>query len=244
MLVDNKFIFISLPRCASTSFYISCLRNNINILHNDEIFYEKWNTQINLEWDNEKLADELVHGHEKLSDLLIRFGYGYDIISIRRNPYQRFISLWKHIIDLLAVEEFPPKVYNILKSLTVNEILFYTKDDLISDRTKENILYNFFMNNDLGEFYNNERMMTMMYILINPTSFWHQHDTRIKWFEFDKLYELEEWVSKKLDKTFKMEKSNSSQHFDCNLILDETFISKYDSIYDTYDNPKINKTLI
>jgi hypothetical protein len=37
MLVDNKFIFVSLPRSASTSFYITCLKKGIKIEHYDTI---------------------------------------------------------------------------------------------------------------------------------------------------------------------------------------------------------------
>ena len=33
MLVENKFLFISLPSCASTSFYISCIKNELDIQH-------------------------------------------------------------------------------------------------------------------------------------------------------------------------------------------------------------------
>ena len=45
-------------------------------------------------------------------------------------------------------------------------------------------------------------------------------------------------------KPFKMEKSNGSQHFDCNLKMDNDFIKRYNNIYDYYDIQKNNKTLI
>jgi hypothetical protein len=35
MLIDKKFIFLSLPRCASTSFMITCLKNDILVEHFD-----------------------------------------------------------------------------------------------------------------------------------------------------------------------------------------------------------------
>jgi hypothetical protein len=55
---------------------------------------------------------------------------------------------------------------------------------------------------------------------------------------------LEEWVSNKLEIEFKLEQSNSSKHFNSKLSLDETFIRKYNQIYDIYDIPKVVKTLI
>ena len=33
MLVGDKFIYINLPRCASTSFVISCIKRGISINH-------------------------------------------------------------------------------------------------------------------------------------------------------------------------------------------------------------------
>jgi hypothetical protein len=242
MLVDNKFIYLSLPRCASTSFYISCLRNNIEVKHADETMFDRWNSDIDLSLDNETLADLLIHSHEKITDLKTKFGNGYNIVSIRRNKYERFISLWKHIIDL-ANDRFPESDVKKLTKMTADQILFYKTNDLLSDNTKEYVLNSFFTNNDLDD-YKDSYMMTMIYILINPTSFWHNNDSNIIWFEFDKLKEFEEWVSNKLGINFVLEKSNGSQHFDCNLKLDDNFIKLYDSIYDYYDLPKQIKTLL
>jgi hypothetical protein len=242
MLVDNKFIYVSLPRCASTSFYISCLRNNIKVEHSDEVMFNKWNSDINLDLDNETLADLLVHSHEKIVDLKTKFGSGYEVVSIRRNRYERFISLWKHIIDL-ADSRFPNADVDKLKKMNVSQILFYKREDLVSDNTKEYILNSFFDDNDLTD-YKDSYMMTMIYILINPTSFWHNNDTNIIWFDFDKMNEFEEWVSNKLEIDFVLEKSNGSQHFECELKLNDEFIERYNSIYDYYDLPKQTKTLL
>ena len=242
MLVDNKFIYLSLPRCASTSFYITCLKNNLSIEHYDNNLVGNWNTDLDLTLDNETIADRIVHSHERITDLYTKFGNHYDIISVRRNRYERFISLWKHIIDLISAR-FPVEATDILKNMKVEDILFYTKDDLLSDTTKVDVLDRFFKNNGLTE-YNDWYMKTMIYILINPTSHWHNNDPNVIWFDFDKMTELEEWVSQKIGKPFKLEKSNGSQHFDCNIELNQKFIDIYDSIYDFYDLPKQIKTLL
>jgi hypothetical protein len=55
---------------------------------------------------------------------------------------------------------------------------------------------------------------------------------------------LEDWVSDILGKPFKLESVNSSKHMECKIELNEDFIKKYNTIYDFYDLPKINKTLI
>ncbi len=242
MLVDNKFISLSLPRCASTSFYITCLRNNINIEHYDEMFYKKWSSIIDMNMSNEELADTIVHGHEKITDLYKKFGYEYDIIGVRRNRHDRFISLWKHVVDLSNSANSP--LLNLrLENLKLDDILFYTKDDLISEQTRVDVIKEFVNRNGIRP-YMNDTVRKMLYILFTPISEYHNHDPNIIWFEFDKLYELENWVSEKLGREFKLEKSNSSNHFKTNLILNDTFIKRYNNIYDYYDIPKKEKSLI
>jgi hypothetical protein len=242
MLIDNKFIALSLPRCASTSLYITCLRNNISVEHYDESFYKTWSGNIDMNLSNEELADIIVHGHDKITDLYKKFGYGYDVIGIRRNRYDRFISLWKHVVDLANSANSP--LLNVkLENLKLDDILFYTNDDLVSEKKREEVVNEFINRNGIRP-YMNDIVKTIIYILITPISEYHNHDPNIIWFDFDKLYELEEWVSNKLGKPFKLEKSNSSNHFKSNLILNDEFITRYNDIYDYYDIKKTAFTLI
>jgi len=53
MLVENKFLFVNLPRCASTSFHISCLRSGFKIEHYGQSFVDNYHTPINLTLSNE-----------------------------------------------------------------------------------------------------------------------------------------------------------------------------------------------
>ena len=48
MLVENKFLFVNLPRCASTSFHISCLRSGFKIEHYAQSVVDEYHTPINL----------------------------------------------------------------------------------------------------------------------------------------------------------------------------------------------------
>ena len=192
--------------------------------------------------DNEKIADLLTHNHERITGLVEKFGSNYEIVSVNRDRYVRFISAWKHMIDMVDMQ-YPKNLLKILKNLTIDDILFYQTEDLISDISQVKLIYKFAQKNGFEEYLDNY-MINMMRIIIRPLSWWHNNDPKIKWFDFDKLYELEEWVSNKLGKPFKLEKSNSSNHFECNLMLNENFILKYNKIYDYYDLPKKQKTLI
>ena len=245
MLVENKFLFISLPRCASTSFYISCLRSGFKIEHYAQSVVDEYHTPINLTLSNEELADNMVHLHERLNSLLSKFGNEYDIITIKRNRHERFFSLWKHIIDMVEMEQrkYPIELANILKKLNTDDILFFKDLDLISPFSQMLVIKEFAKKNGI-ETYLDDYMENMLLILFRPLSDWHNNNQKIKWFEFGNFKELEEWVSNKTGKPFKMEKSNGSQHFNCNLKMDNDFIKSYNNIYDYYDVQKNNKTLI
>lgn len=240
MLVENKFLFISLPRCASTSFHISCLRSGFKIEHYAQTFVDNYHTPVNLTMSSEAVADNMIHLHEPLHSLLSKFGNGYEIISIKRDKYQRFISILKHIIDLTHMEG-RIEVSNIFKKMKLEDIMFYNYSDLISNEAL--VITEFIKRNKIEKFMT-DVLYTMLTILVRHPSYWHNNNPKIKWFEFGDFTELEDWVSNKTGKPFKMEKSNGSQYFECELKLNDEFIKRYNDIYDYYDIQKINKTLI
>jgi hypothetical protein len=55
---------------------------------------------------------------------------------------------------------------------------------------------------------------------------------------------MEKWVSEKIQKDFKLEIFGSSKEYKSKIIITDTFIKKYDKIYNYYDNFKNNKSLI
>ena len=243
MLVDKKFIFLSLPRCASTSFMITCLKNDILIEHfdskNDNQFYKIDNWQ---NFNNEELADALTHLHEPLNNLQSKFGNEYKVIAIRRNKYERFVSLWKHIIDELYREN-KVEVANAFSKLTIDDIFGNITSNEIGTKenrykTAEGFLDKFKISQD--EWY----IKNMMDILFTPIVELTNDNPDILWFDINHLEELEYWASKKLGKQFKLEKINSSQHFECNIVINEEFKQRYDDLFRVFDKRKLEKTLI
>ena len=77
----------------------------------------------------------------------------------------------------------------------------------------------------------NFKLKLWLVILFTPDAQYHLHDSRIKWFDFNKLYELEEWVSSKLERDFKLIHLNSSTHIECNLKNDDNFKNKFNSLF-------------
>jgi hypothetical protein len=237
MLVDNKFIFLSLPRCASTSFHISCLRNDNEI----KFVNVKQTKHPNLDLTNEELADSLIHGHEQLSQLLNKFGDDYDIITIKRNRHERFLSLWTHIVDELYRIDMK-NIGDILSNLELKDIVPNNHNVLESVESIKKYINTFFLENNIQT--SNYYVYNMFEIGLTPTSYIHHHNKKIKWFDIDNLSELEEWVSTKLGRQFKLEKINSSKHIKTNFKIDDEFIEKYNQVYDLYDLHKTEHTLI
>lgn len=237
MLVEDKFIFISLPRCASSSFHLSCVRNNLNIKFAKS---NQNNQHYDLSLSNSDLIKSVNHLHERIYELDTAFGNAYDIISIKRNRYERFISLWKFVIKRSKI--YDNIVFNTLESLDIRDILWFDYTDLHKDRInftidsfliKHNLIYK------VDEYFKN-----LLFILWQPVSLWHNNDERILWFDFNELHKLEMWVSNKINKSFTLEKSNSSKNIKTYIGLNDEFITIYDSIYNRFDLQKTNKTFI
>jgi hypothetical protein len=221
---------------------ISCLKQNIKVEH----FNSPWNIenqhQVDLvEMTNEEIADVLAHGHESILSLEKKFGKGYEIISVKRDKYDQFISLWKHILDEIhRVGDIDN--YNILKELTEDDILFYTSNDINNPEDLDRIFYDFMKRLNIKSWHPYTEITIK--ILYPPLSLYHEHYDNIIWFDINNLSELEKWVSNKLNRPFKLEKINSSQHFECALKNTENYRKKYDSIYEKFADCKKNKTLL
>lgn len=244
MLVENKFMYVSLPRCASTAFMASCVKQNLNIKHyktdynmENQLLYSHYDNTNQIDFQN--FDKDFSHGHEPLIHLKEKFGYYHDVISVRRNKYERFISLWKHILKKFH-ERHHLDTVNKLSNLTINELLFYKTNDLQSADSVEELIEIFIKKYKLNI---NEPGRNMLRILMFPYSRWHNHDPDIIWFDFNELYKLEEWVSNKLNMDFKLMNLNSSNHVDSKLELNDEFKEKYDSIYLPYDEIKTVRTI-
>ena len=240
MLVDKKFYYVSLPRCGSTSFHFSCLRQHIPIQTlSEEVDLEYQSINLN-DFTNEELASKHEHRHETLISLQEKFGDKYPIIAVKRDTHDTFISLWKHII--YQVNLHYPELSETFSKFTIDDVLFFAPDAISIDFTEMQKLADEFLkrNNIEWRWY----LANIMITLYTPKSFWHANDNRIIWFDFDKLNEMEEWISTKLERPFKLENFNSSKHIETEIKLDDYFKNRYNAIYDIYDIRKSNKTLI
>ncbi len=253
MLIDNKFIYVNLPRCGSTSFHYSCILHDLEIKNMTDD-WNNINSKIDFKSVDEKnIMDVIGHGHEVLHLLRKKFGFNYPVIAVKRDRHEAFYSLYKHVIfDLKRANAL--EAYEYFKNMTLDELFFYKTADISSSEKKIHLINDFLLKNKLIKrpvtnfknvtLYSEEYIINIIGILITPFSYWHNHDKDIIWFDMKDLSSMESWVSDKIGKPFNLKKVNSSQHIDCNLKLDEDFKDRYNKIYDFYDLPKEKMTLI
>jgi len=235
MLVDDKFIIILIPRCATTSFVASCQKYNIPTKSGRSNIggYDKLVSFI---------TKRFTHFHDDISFLTSKFGNDYPIIAVRRNKYDSFISFWKMILTILDKYYGEVELVETLSKLKTDDILFFGKNDYNLKNYPNGELYEaFFIKNNIKY---NKVLFDYIQLLYLPQSYWHKFDKRVIWFDFDKLNELESWVSDKLNMDFKLENINSTKEVISELKNDEYFKEKFDYIYSKYEIIKENKTMI
>jgi len=245
MLIDNKFLYISLPRCGSTAFHYSCILAGLDVKSIDNRV-DLDNSKIDFSSiDESKIMNFIEHGHTPLIDLQKKFGYDLPIVSIRRNKYERFYSLYKHIIfelDRIGLTKLAYKFSNF----TLDELFFFDTLDIATKKDRYKSINEYLINlmpdikyHEFGQY-----GINIIDILLTPISHWHGHNNSIKWFDINELQNLEEWVSSITDTQFKLKHVNSSSFIETYIKLDSNFIDRYKSVYDYYDIPKEKKTLI
>ena len=249
MLVENKFLFLSLPRCISTAFYVSCMKQGLDVKRvNEEI------DELNLKLDLNKESDikQIAHAHETVSELRNKFGKSYQIITVRRNKYERFYSFYKKFCKELIDNRFDIKMENYFEYFTniSPENFFNFKGIKLTDdyaeltaKFKEIHNLDFSVHNNKIQYSFN----SLIYFMLKPMSHWTEYDSNIKWFDFTDLSKLEMWVSNELNKDFKLERVNSSEHKKLNpkMVVDKNFMDLYDKTYHNYDlDTKINRSLL
>ena len=236
MLVEDKFIIILIPRCATTSFVTTCQNTGIQT-KNGKSDVGGYNKIINL------TTKKYTHFHDDISFLRKKFGNNYPIIAVKRNKYDSFLSLWKMILSAMTVYYHKEDMVKKLSKLTIDDILFFDnqKYSLYNLDDIKNISKEFFEINKI-DFY--RPFMDFLVLLYTPQSWYHKFDESIIWFDFDELYKLEDWVSNQLGREFKLENINSSKSIDSVIVNNEYYKNKLDSIYSKYEIIKENKTMI
>jgi hypothetical protein len=255
MLIDNKFLYISLPRCGSTSFYYSCILNGLSVQTLNDLWVKN-NSKIDFTNIKESEIMSLIsHGHDSLIHLKQKFGTHLPIIAVNRDRHETFYSLYKHIIfELNRWEMF--EIFKWFQEISLDDLFFYESKDLSNREKRWKVINDYLIKHKFikkpihkmitshDSVYPNTYLINIIDILLTPKSVWHNNDKNIIWFNINELEKMEKWVSDITNTDFKLKHVNSSSHIETKLILNDEFKKRYNSIYDYYDLPKNTKTLI
>jgi hypothetical protein len=222
-----------IPRCATTSFIHTCQINKIQL---DDVRVHGYTNLYQAEIGGR-------HFHESIHTLQEKFGYNYPVIGVKRDKISLFISLWKQILKMFYGDN-EIDLYNKLIKLSYKDILFFNENDynLILADDIIDCAMEFCKRNDIEI---KSQYLGKFILIYRPQEWYHMNNPNIIWFDFNKLNELEDWVSIQLNKEFKLVNINSSIHLECNLINDDAFKNKFNSLYDSkYEQFKSKKSLI
>lgn len=235
MLVEDKFIIIQIPRCATSSFLKSCILSGIKTKNIRSHGYK------NLFYTGEE-ASGGIHFHESIDSLQEYFGYNYPVIAIKRDGLESFISFWKHTIKMFSSFGYTD-VADKMSKMTGDEIFFFDGNDYDLMNFKNIESLGIELRNRIGG-RSKDIPIDFFFQLFLPKEWFHRNNPGVIWFDFKKLGDLEKWVSLELNLDFKLEHENSSSDVKCFIEKNEEIKKKYDEIYSKYKEFKKLKTLI
>jgi hypothetical protein len=245
MLVEESFIFLAIPRCASVSVETSFIQQGFKLKYHPNILSER-RSDLGLV--------PVYHGHQSISYLKKNIALPTNFndpskitetVSIYREPVERFLSAWKYVLQ--SIKMVDDSSYGILKNMGNEEFvqrfspIITSPFDLVKSSTFDKLLgpilgYEPITNSK----FNNSRQVFSS-VLTSPAR-WHENDVTIRFFHINNLVEFENYVQQKTGKEFKILKINDTADIETNMVVDDILKEFYFKKIEP--TQKIDKTLI
>lgn len=246
MLIENKIVFIKIPKNASTSIYKSLILKDFNIEEGNRYTNLERNKAINA-WKlkNQTLSPDNYHQtYRELNYYFPKEKYKY--VAIKRDSTDRFISAWKYMIRQMSVFEDLYKGYNSssydFAEFTTNQVIEFfkpisTKLYAVNSNEVVDIIKQYFSPNYDGNLNNGFPQIIRNF---QSQYFWGLGDCDLI-FNYEELDLFEKYITNEFNKDFELLHLNSTEKIDIKLektkeLID--FVEKY------IDSPfKIKKML-
>lgn len=213
MLVDNKFLFLKIPRTATVAFERSCFLAGLSISYpSDDVLAQR---QAN------KGLEPRRHSHERISKLREHFGNNYPVIAIDRDPLDRFLSAWKYVIKYTS--EYNPSASNLLAQVDTTSFIDTWQSEIGYSSNLQDIdkCSNFFSKLVEGGLpYAKNTYMIFTSVMAGPSR-WHENDPGITYFKMKDIPTLEQYVRDVTGKSFEFITTNHTKTTKTNLIVDD-----------------------
>lgn len=220
--INNDLIWVSVPKCASTSIENALLNSSLSI-------------------DNYQYKDAKTyptHIHVTLTDLYHKFGKK-ETVSIKRNYFDRWISALQHMflyyekngIELSRkwVDVDNDFIYENFSKDYIESIHSFNVRDLNSSNYKETIKLKEVLKSNLFKFKNVNTIVNFEdldvqftpYIMLLSRMYWVDNQRCTYEFDISEIDKFEKFISGRYDIDFKVEKLNGSVSVKNNIVKDD-----------------------
>lgn len=234
MLVEDKFLFLKIPRTATVAFERSCFLAGFSIKYPTNNVLAQRQADRGLEPRR--------HAHERVSKLREYFGYDYPILAIDRDPLDRFLSAWKYVIKFIS--EYNLEASKILSKVNNRAFIDAWKSEIGFSSNLQDIdkCARFFSKLIPGGLpYSKNTYMIFTSVMTGPSR-WHENDSSILYFGMKQIPILEQYVRDVTNKPFEFITTNHTKTIDTGLVLDNNLKDFYFNFIEP--SYKINTTLI
>lgn len=244
MVINNRVVFIPIPKNASWSVEDTCIQYKFDLKYPHLL----WENCIKL---NKKPNQHL---HSTIESITNAFGTNFEYVCIIRNSTDRFISAWKYFIKVM-IHELPPTsdrdiIINKIKNLNNSFIIDFIKENYNDFKNvysvvtiRRTLLSKMLYKMEIAECYKFDSDFVKKHAL-HMISFITQYkwisdpNIKVKQFNFKELDKFEKYISEKFNVDFKLMRSNVNE-------LDYTAVTKTDELIefvDTYIDGMYKKT--
>jgi hypothetical protein len=233
MLVDNKFLFLKIPRTATVAFERSCFLAGLPIKYpTDSVLAQR---------QADRGIEPRRHAHETLTKLKEHFGGNYPVVAVYRDPLDRFLSAWKYVIK--GVSETNEKASRILSSVDTDLFIdtWQTELGFIADLQDIPKCENFFKKLVPGGIPYSKNIYMLFTSVMTGPSRWHENDNNIIYFNIKDTPSLENYVREITGKPFELIVTNHTKTTNTNLTINKNL----EEFYFTFIEPPVkNKTTL
>lgn len=244
MIINDKVVFVPIPKNASWSVEDTCIEYGFDLKYPSKL----WENSIKL-----KTKSPQKHLHTTINDIIDYFGVNYEFVCIVRNSTDRLVSAWKYFVSGM-VDEVNEDLGTRIKNVGNDFLMNFIKENYASFHnvyssldTRKFLLEKLVDELGISKEYKIDKNFLKRYSIHIFTFVsqyqWIQNDkVKVIEFNFDDLSKFEEYMSTKFDVDFKLIHRNQSKLDYCAVtktpeLID--FVEKYiDGAY------KKTKTLI
>ncbi len=228
MVINDKVVFIPIPKNASWSVEDTCIEYGLDLKYSNVL----WENSIKL-----NVKDKQKHIHSTIENILSTFGKNKDLeyVCIIRDSTDRFVSAWKFFINGMTnelSEESIKKIKNVGNEFIMNFIK-NNKNDLINSYNSKSIrsklliklLKELEISDELVIDSNFLKKYSIHIITFLSQYYWITNSVvKVKEFKLDNLKEFEDYVSLKLGIDFKLLHKNENKIDYCGIVKNQELI--------------------